>query len=136
MVNPPRVYNCPTCGRPFDLDDKLFDFAIASHEKDHTVWRNSPGNLIALGEGGEWRCKLCQHPLGQHEQAARMAMITHAKQAHGSLPASPAPVTTGGGKAPRSGRGGKVIDIAEDVGEFIGDAVGGLLGAIGRALGD
>lgn len=134
-MNPPRVYHCPTCGRPFDLDDKLFDFAIASHEKDHAVWRNSPGNLIVFGEDGKWHCKLCQHDLGTHEQAARLAMITHARTAHGSLPASSVPVTTGDGKARRSGRGGKALDIAEDVGEAIGEAVGGFLGAIGRALG-
>ena len=41
------TYHCPVCGKPFDLGDKLFDFAIAAHEKDHKPENNSPANYHA-----------------------------------------------------------------------------------------
>jgi hypothetical protein len=30
-----NIYHCPVCGKPFDMDDKLADFALAAHQKDH-----------------------------------------------------------------------------------------------------
>lgn len=34
-----RIYVCPVCGKPFDMDEKLADFALAAHEKDHQTMK-------------------------------------------------------------------------------------------------
>jgi hypothetical protein len=134
-----RTHLCPQCGKPFDLDDKLFDFAIAAHEKDHTPGRNSPADLIRYDDDAlMWVCKICGDPLHIGEFTARQQVITHCREKHGSLPASSAPVTARGGRR-SSGHGGHREGIAETIGDALedsADAIGrGIAGAF-RFVGD
>lgn len=123
------VYRCPVCAKPFDRTDDLFDFAVAAHEKGHAASRNDPSNLIALNGEGTWCCTLCGHPFGAAEEFARIAVIGHARQKHGSTPASSAPVTARGGtRAGGAGFGRRIGDLVEDVGEALGNAIGKILG--------
>lgn len=113
------IYRCPDCGRPFDLRDKLVDFAIASHEKDHQARHSTPQSLLSRGVDGVWRCKVCAHPFGKSEEMAGLAVISHGAE-HGVTPVRPgAPGRTGTGSlgdaARALGRGlGKVIDALLD----------------------
>lgn len=138
MSDGDETYRCPVCAKPFDTADKLFDFAIAAHAKDHTPQRNNAANLIRFEEDGlMWVCKLCGDPLHIGEFSARQQAVTHCRVKHGSLPHSSAPVTARGG---RSGSGGKVRDSAKDgfldgVGDVVGDALGGIGRAVGKVLG-
>lgn len=122
------VYRCPVCGKLFDRADELFDFALAAHEKDHAASRNDPSNLIVLSDQDVWCCKLCRHPFGIFEASARIAVIAHARDKHGSAPASSAPDMTRGGRgqASRSGSKGlgkRIEDGVEAVFDFLGDII-------------
>lgn len=130
------TYLCPVCGKPFDKDDRLFDFAIAAHEKDHTPGRNNPANMIRYDESAlMWACKLCGDPLHPGEFTARQRVIGHCRVKHDSVTGSPssAPVTARDGSRGSSSRG--VGDIAEDVGEAIVGGIGRVAGGIFRAFG-
>lgn len=50
----PDIYRCPVCDKPFDMTDKLADFALAAHEKEHRTVK--PVNLL-VRENGQWVCK-------------------------------------------------------------------------------
>lgn len=131
------TYPCPVCGKPFDRSDKLFDFAIAAHEKDHAPQRNNPANMILWHDDSlMWCCKLCGDPLHIGEFTARQKAISHCREKHGSMTASPfsAPVTARGGRGSGSSRGfGEAVgDIVEDCAEGIGK----VFKAIGEAVGD
>lgn len=131
------TYHCPICGKPFDTTDRLFDFAIAAHEKDHTPQRNSPANLIVYkGDSLMWCCKLCGAPLHQGEFTARQMIVGHCRAAHDAVPgggSSSAPVTARGGRGSGSrGFGEAVGDVIEDAAEGIGK----VFKAIGEAIGD
>jgi hypothetical protein len=129
------TYNCPVCNKPFDPLDKLFDFAITSHEKEHDPSRNTPASMIRYDETSlVWICILCGEPLHAGELSARQAVIGHCREKHGSLPVSSAPVTAGGGRPGRSGAGGRTLDIAGDVAEVIGDVLGGIARGIGKVF--
>lgn len=95
------VYECPVCAKPFHRDDKLSDFALAAHEKEHRTMK--PERLLVSGESG-WRCTLCGELLRTSEDMARIAMISHMK-VHGIRPASSAPDATGGGKGRLDAKG-------------------------------
>lgn len=137
------VYRCPVCGKPFDRLDKLVDFAIAAHEKDHAPGRNSPANMIRYDESSlMWVCKICGDPLHAGEITARQAVIGHCREVHGSVTASSAPVTARGGRGKGSSNS-RGEDILEAIGEglgAVGDAIGGgvgkALGFLGDILGD
>lgn len=132
MTADPSVYNCPTCGKPFDRKDGLVNFAIASHEKDHRADRNSPANMIRYDEDGlMWVCKLCGDPMHNGEYSARVAIVTHAREKHGQTFGSSAPVTARGGSSGgrRSGLG-RVADAVEDAVEAVLDGVGNALGKL------
>lgn len=125
------TYVCPVCAKPFDLTDRLSDFAISAHEKQHRPENNSPANLIRYDEASlMWCCKLCGVPLHQGEFTARQNVISHMRHIHNSATASSTSVTAGGGR--RSGRSGSrgvgeaIGDIAEDVIDAIGSALGGI----------
>lgn len=136
MSGEENTYLCPVCGKPFDTDDRLFDFAIAAHEKDHTPGRNNPANMIRYDASAlMWVCKLCGDPLHPGEFTARQRVIGHCRVKHDSVTGSPssAPVTARGGSRGSSSRG--VGDIAEDVGEAIVDGIGRVVGGIFRAFG-
>ncbi len=130
-------YHCPVCGKPFDRGDRLFDFAIASHEKDHSPGRNNPANMIRYDEDSLlWVCKLCGDPMHIGEYTARQQIITHCREVHGSVTASSASVTAGGGRGGRSKRDSdgivdNVLDAVGDGLELAGEAIGG---AVGRTL--
>jgi hypothetical protein len=140
------TYFCPVCAKPFDRDDKLSDFAIAAHEKDHAPERSNPTNMIRYdGDSLMWVCKICGHPLHIGAYSARQAAIGHCRQAHGSTTASSTSVTAGGGRGGRSGhRSDGIVDgVLDAVGDglsAVGDAVGGALGKaldfLGGMLGD
>lgn len=126
------TYLCPACGKPFDETDRLFDFAIAAHEKQHAVNRNSPADLIRFEEDGlMWVCKICGDPLHIGEFTARQKVISHCNEKHGSLPGPSIPVTARDGRRRGSGSsrgfGEAVGDLAEAVAESIGNAIGKLL---------
>lgn len=142
----PDDYFCPVCGKPFDRTDRLFDFAIAAHEKDHAPQRNNPANMIRYDDDSlMYVCKPCGYPLHIGEYTARQKAITHCREVHGAAMASSTSVTAGGGR----GRGGSrdsegVVETVLDAvgeglsaaGDAIGGAVGKVLGAIGDILGD
>jgi hypothetical protein len=129
------TYHCPVCGKPFDLGDKLFDFAIAAHEKDHKPENNNPANLIKYDQNSlMWCCNLCGDPLHMGEFTARQKVIGHCRTKHGALfsGSSSTPVTARGGR----GSGSRSVgEVAEDVGEAIVDGVSRVIGGIFRALG-
>lgn len=129
------TYYCPVCDKPFDRDDRLFDLAVSTHEKSHSPSRNSPENLILFKEEGLiWVCKLCGDPLHAGEFTARQMVIAHCRQKHGSLPASSAPVTAGGGRSGGSGSGSRNFgDVVEGIAEAVVNGVGS---AIGKLFGD
>lgn len=128
-VSGEEVYYCPVCNRPFDRADKLFDLALASHEKSHAPQRNNPANMIQYDdESLTWCCKLCGDSLHIGEFTARQKVITHCREKHGGMPASSTPdMARGGGGGTRSGFGGRLADIAEDIGDALGGAIGRLL---------
>lgn len=131
------TYLCPVCGKPFDTQDRLSDFAIAAHEKDHRPERNNPANMIRYDESGlTWVCKLCGDPLHPGEFTARQQVVGHCRVKHNSVTgsSSSAPVTArGGSRGSSTSRG--IGDIAEDVGEAIVDGIGRAVGGIFRAFG-
>lgn len=129
------IYLCPVCDKPFDTEDRLFDFALSAHTKEHEPSRNNPANLVRYDdESLMWVCKLCGDPLHPGEYTAHQKVISHCRSKHGSVPGSSAPVTArGGGSGNRRSGAGRVLDVVEDIGEAIGDAVGG---ALGKILGD
>lgn len=135
------TYLCPTCGKPFDKTDRLFDFAIAAHEKDHTPQRNNPANMIRWSEDGlMWCCILCGAPIHIGEYTARQMIIGHCRVVHGSTTGSSSstPVTARGGRG--SGNGSRSVgefigDVAEDAAEVVIDGLGRAAGAILRAFG-
>jgi ribosomal protein L37AE/L43A len=134
-VSDEGIYLCPVCGKPFDSTDRLFDWAISAHEKDHAPQRNNPANMIRHNENAlMWVCKLCGDPLHPGEYTARQKVITHCREKHGSTTASSVPVTARGGRRGRSGPGGKAVDLAEDVGEAIVDGISAVFRGIGNAL--
>lgn len=131
------TYLCPTCGKPFDKTDRLFDFAIAAHEKDHTPQRNNPANMIRWNEDSlMWCCVLCGAPIHIGEYTARQMIIGHCRVVHDSVTAgsSSAPVTARGGRGSSGSRGfGEAVgDLVEDAAEGIGK----VFKAIGNAIGD
>lgn len=131
------TYFCPVCAKPFDKSDRLFDFAIAAHEKDHAPQRNNPANMILWHDDSlMWCCKLCGEDLHIGEFTARQKVITHCREKHGSTTAgsSSAPVTARGGRGSSGSRGfGEAVgDIVEDCAEGIGK----VFKAIGEAVGD
>lgn len=131
------TYLCPVCGKPFDTTDRLFDFAIAAHEKDHRPEKNNPANMIRYDEETKlWVCKLCGDWLHTGEFNARQKSISHCREEHGSVPgsSSSAPVTARGGRGSGSGSRG-IGELAENVGEAIVDGVGRAIGGIFRAFG-
>lgn len=128
------TYLCPTCGKPFDKSDRLFDFAIAAHEKGHTPQRNKPANMIRWNEDSlMWCCVLCGAPIHIGEYTARQMIIGHCRVVHDSVTAgsSSASVTAGGGRRSSSSRGfGEAVeDATEAVVEGIGKVVGGIFRA-------
>lgn len=130
-----RTSTCPVCGKPFDLDDKLYDFAIAAHEKDHTPGRNNPADLIRYDDDAlMWVCKICGDPLHIGEFTARQQVITHCRDEHGSLPASSAPVTAGGGRK-SGGHAHRGEGIGEAIGEIIEDSAGAIAKGVGAFFG-
>ena len=131
------TYRCPVCGKPFDLTDRLFDFAISAHEKDHRPENSNPANMIRYDDGSlMWCCKICDAPLHAGEYTARQMIIGHCRAAHDSAigGSSSAPVTARGGRGSGSGSRG-LGELAEDVGEAIVDGVGRVVGGIFRAFG-
>lgn len=134
-MNADSTYHCPTCNKPFDRNDGLFAFAFSAHEKQHALSQSRPENLIRFEEDGlMWVCKICGDPLHIGEFSARQKVITHCREKHGSLPASSAPVTAGGGRAGKSGSGSRSFgEAVEDIAEAVIDGVGSV---IGKLLGD
>lgn len=129
------TYRCPVCDKPFDMTDRLADFALSAHMKDHAPERNNPANLIRFEtEGLMWTCKLCGAPLHAGEFTARQMVIGHCRVMHGSVPGSSAPVTAGGGRSGGSGSRGK--GIANAIGDIAEDVFGAIGGALGKILGD
>ncbi len=141
-----NTYFCPVCAKPFDRGDKLSDFALAAHEKDHKPERNNPANMIRYDdESLMWVCKICGAPMHIGEYSARQAVIGHCREIHGSTTASSASVTAGGGRRGRSNRDSEgvvdtVLDAVGDGLEAAGDAIGGAVGNaldfLGKMLGD
>jgi ribosomal protein L37AE/L43A len=130
-VSADDTYFCPDCAKPFDTADRLFDFALAAHVKQHEPSRNNPANLIKYNDDTlMWCCKLCGAPLHPGEYTARQSVISHMRHIHGSTTASSAPVTAGGSR--RSGRSGSrgIGDAIGDIAESIGDAIGSTIGKI------
>lgn len=79
-----NAYECPTCHKLFDMSDKLADFALAAHVKDHAPYSSSPKNLIKEDADGVWVCKLCGYPCGRSAGVACTAAISHAETMHPS----------------------------------------------------
>jgi hypothetical protein len=127
-VSDEGIYLCPACGKPFDTTDRLANFAISSHEKDHAPGLNHPASSIRYdGRSRMWVCKICGEPLNAFELPARQQAITHCDQKHGFLPASSTPVKAGGG-----GRGKKGSSAAEAIGDVIEEFVNAIGGALGK----
>lgn len=123
-MNEERIYRCPVCAKPFDRDDKLVDFAIASHEKGHDAPRTASANLIHFDGSGSWRCVLCAHDLGRYELSAQLAVVGHAREIHGSPSASPLPDETREGRSRRRGtRAGSSDGLADVVGDLAGSVI-------------
>lgn len=88
-----ELYPCPICKKPFDMRDKLADFALSAHMKDHQEMR--PENLLEVKDG-ELLCSLCQYPMGSSMEMARISMAGHMRQ-HGIETARPAGAARGSG---------------------------------------
>lgn len=124
------VYRCPVCGKPFHMADKLADFALAAHEKEHRTMR--PERLLVQRDG-LWVCTQCGEPFGSSKDMAKIGMVSHMKE-HGIRPASSsAPDTTRGGKG--RGSSGSGSTFTEGVSEVVGDFVEGIVEGVGKALG-
>ena len=136
-MNDEDTYLCPTCGKPFDKGDRLFDFAIAAHEKDHTPQRNNPANMIRWNEDGlMWCCILCGAPIHIGEYTARQMIIGHCRVVHDS-------VTGGSSSAPVTARGARGASASRGFGEAAGDidadaaaGIGKVYKPLGNAVGD
>jgi DNA-directed RNA polymerase subunit RPC12/RpoP len=124
------IYRCPVCGKPFNMTDKLADFALAAHEKEHQTMK--PERLL-VQRNGLWVCTRCGEPFGSSKDMAKLGMSSHMKE-HGIRPASSsAPDATKGGK--ERGSSGSGSTFAEGVSDFVGDVVEGLIEGVGKALG-
>jgi hypothetical protein len=139
MSNAPDLHRCRICNKPFNMTDRLADFALSAHMRGHEAGNTSPENMIRLDLGtGMWCCTFCDHPLHQGELMARVAVISHVTE-HGQSFASPS-TGTGRVKGSRESRTGAVGDffgdLVEDFAKPIGDAIGDAFGAIGRLFDD
>lgn len=125
-----RMYRCPVCDKPFNLNNELASFAIASHEKEHQAME--PKRLLVQRDG-LWVCTQCGESFGASKDMAKLGMVSHMKE-HGIRPASSsAPDTTRGGKG--RGSSGSGSAFVEGVSDFVGDVVEGIVEGVGKALG-
>lgn len=108
-----ELYHCPICKKPFDMGEKLADFALSAHMKDHREMH--PENLLEV-VAGELQCAVCQYPMGQSIEMARISMVSHMRQhgievAQAARSSRPAP-----GRWRAAGDSRKTIsELAEDV---------------------
>lgn len=129
MTDVGNIYRCAVCGKPFDMDDKLSDFALAAHEKEHQTMK--PERLLVQRDG-LWVCTQCSEPFGASKDTAKIGMASHMKE-HGIRPvSSSAPDTTRGGKG--RGSADSRSTLAEGVADLVGDVVEGIGRAIGKIL--